>query len=114
MFDASQYTPSFVNIATIVLPGDAVRFPCIESVLGTEHCLHECIVNVRDAVGQPHKFLIACQIGEQLPLNRTLHGLTTDAGWRGSMIVMKCGARSLFVGLRGLLERDMAFRAVER
>lgn len=101
-------------MATIVID-DAASYPCLESVLGTEYRLHECIVTIRDAGGHPHKFLIACQTGDNLPFNRALLSLSTDAGWRGSMIVMKCGARSkLFVGLRGGLQRDLAFRAVEQ
>jgi hypothetical protein len=83
-----------------------------------EKAIHDCFVTVRDCCGRPFKFLISCQVGEFLPINRAVGALAPDlapdARWRGSLLVMKCGVQASYVGLHSARNKALAYHAVER
>ena len=115
MFDTSSLRPSTVNVSTIASDGHRVnRFPCIESVLGTEKDIHDCFVTICDHDGRSYKFLVSCQVGEFLPINRAVGALAPNDGWRGSLMVMKCGVQASYVGLHSAQDRALAYRAAEK
>ena len=114
LFDSAALRPAVVNVATITSGGDErhnkARFPCFEAVLGTEYLLHDCVVAVRDASGRTHRFVVSCQVGENLPLNQAFLG----AQWRGSLVVLKCGTNVPYVGIRTSQDKGLAYQAAEK
>ncbi|KAF8220728.1 hypothetical protein L208DRAFT_1332166 [Tricholoma matsutake] len=115
VFDISSLCPSTINVSTIASNGNRVnQFPCIESVLRTEKDIHDCFVTVHDYDGCSFKVLVSCQVGEFLPINRAVGALAPNDGWRGSLMVMKCGIQASYVGLHSAQNRAMAYHAVER
>ncbi|KAI0833372.1 hypothetical protein BC628DRAFT_1335136 [Trametes gibbosa] len=92
----------------------AKRFPCFESILGTRAFIHECLITCLDPAGKKHQFLLAYQEDPNLPLNRALQKVFPQALFRGEIVIMRGGTRSLVVNLKGKKEQVLAEEAVRR
>ncbi|KAL1937219.1 hypothetical protein VTO73DRAFT_14446 [Trametes versicolor] len=116
-FRATVAQPLPVKIATTIPDVETEfnkRFPSFESILGTRAFIHECLVECVDPTGKAHKFLLAYQEHPDLPPNRALQNLLPDADFRGELVVMRAGMRSLVVGLQGKKHVKLAEEAVRR
>lgn len=113
LYEATNATPSIVNVPTLADPQGPHRFPCIESLLGTRATIHDCVVSVVDSRGEEHQFLLSCQVGDSLPFNRPLRMLSPNIPWDGSLLIMKMGRRASFVGFTGS-DRELAKAAVAK
>ena len=114
LFDSAALCPAIINVATITSGGDEchnkAHFPCFKAVLGTEYLLHDCVIAVQDASGQTHRFVVSCQVGENLPLNQAFLG----AQWRRSLVILKCGTNVPYVSIHTSQDKGLAYQATER
>lgn len=106
-----------MKIATIIPDVEtelAKRFPSFESILGTRAFINECLVTCFDPTGKEYKYLIAYQEHPDLPPNRALRNVHPEANFRGELVVMRSGLRSLVVGIKGKQDARLAEQAVRR
>ncbi|KAF6745569.1 hypothetical protein DFP72DRAFT_1077346 [Ephemerocybe angulata] len=104
-YDAHAFKETMVDVPTLAHPTGSQRFPCAETVLGVG-ATHDVVVSVIDGRGKENRFLVVCQIGAHLPVNRPLLKLAPDVAWAGSVLIMKMGQRLPFVGMSSMDKAD--------
>lgn len=111
LYEVTNAQPCFVSVPTLANPHGPDRFPCVEAVLGTTCPVHDCTVSVLDDDGVEQRFLVSCQAGPDLPVNRPIRSLHPRLLWGGTVLVMKIGTRASFVNL-GTVDKELAMRSV--
>ncbi|KAH9885096.1 hypothetical protein C8Q73DRAFT_795990 [Cubamyces lactineus] len=116
-YRANCETPIAIRVTTTIPDVEnafARRFPSFESILGTRAFIHECLVTCFDTAGKGHRFLLAYQECSDLPPNRALLKVFPEAQFRGELVVMRAGKRSLVIALKGKKDAQLAEDAVRR
>lgn len=88
------------------------RFPVLESILGIDAVIQECVVTLFDATGKSFQAFLALQYRPDAPINIALRRLYPNTSWRGDIIAMKKGGKVLVTSFAGLREKRLLNEAV--